>query len=153
MRRSAFSLTELLVVLLILGMLGGGLSLRSWARPSPEKEADRAMRWVLRALTLSNHTGRPFTLLLDERASKPLSLTWKDSGRIEAFPASPEFRFRLLRQGTFDNKSVYDPQWGTLTPAATIRISAPQDGGRHYLILSGYGRVRTNTDPPPGGVE
>lgn len=153
MRRSAFSLTELLVVLLILGMLGGGLTLRSWARPSPEKEADRAMRWVLRALTQSNHTGQPFTLLLDERASKPLSLTWKDSGRTEAFPASPEFRFCLLRQGTFDNKSVYAPQWGTLTPAATIRISAPQDGGHHYLILSGYGRVRTNTEPPPGGVE
>lgn len=135
--------------MLILGLLGGAAGLIRWNPASPEKEADRVLRWILRALTKANRTGRSFTLVLDD--GKAPSLRWKDATDAETFPASPGFRF--ARHGFSSPESVYSPQWGTFTPAATIRIASPRGAGHHYLILSGYGRVRAAPVPPPGGVE
>lgn len=152
LRQPAFTLVELLVVLLILGILGGASALTGWNRPSPQREADRALRWILRAMTKAQRTGRSFALVLDGgSASRAPSLRWKDAS-VERFPASSGFRFRLVRQTYSSPESVYNPQWGTFTPAATIRITAPQ-AEDHYLILSGYGRGRIASVPPPGGIE
>ncbi len=60
--KPAFALMELLVVLVILGLLGGAVTVIPWARSSPAREADRALRWMLRALTKANRTGRSFAL-------------------------------------------------------------------------------------------
>lgn len=143
---------ELLVVLLILGVLGGASALTAWNRPTPQKEADRVQRWILRAMTKAQRTGRSFALFLDGGSeSRTPSLRWNGAA-VETFPASPGFRFRLVRHGYSGSETVYSPQWGTCTPAATIRITAPQAEDR-YLILSGHGRVRIASAPPPGGVE
>ena len=82
-----------------------------------------------------------------------LQLRWMHSGETETFPASSGFRFQLVRHGMFAPESVYSSQWGTLTPAATIRITSERSTETYYLILSGYGRVRTAADPPPGDLE
>lgn len=152
--KSAFTLMELLVVLVILGLLGGAVTVIPWGRSSPAREADRALRWMLRALTKANRTGRSFALGTGFGVSEgTLQLCWGHSGDTEAFPASSGFRFRLVRHGMFAPESVYSPQWGTFTPAATIRIASERSTETHYLILSGYGRVRTAAAPPPGNVE
>lgn len=145
---------EVLVVLLILGVMAGAATTINWSRVSPEREAGRAMRWLLRSLTKANRTGRSFNLRLSAGTSTDtLALRWRDDPNVETFPAAPGFRFQLVRHGFFAPESVYSPQWGTFTPAATLRITAPQGAKPHYLILSGYGRVRTALSPPPGGVE
>ena len=152
--RSAFTLTEVLVVLSILGLMAGAAAAINWGRASPEREAGRLMRWVLRSLTKANRTGRSFTLRLSAGTSaETLALRWRDDPVVEMFPAAPGFRFQLVRHSAFAPESIYSPQWGTFTPAATVRITAPRGAKPHYLILSGYGRVRTASSPPPGGVE
>lgn len=152
--RSAFTLAEVLVVLAILGLMAGAAAAINWNRASPEREAGRAMHWILRSLTKANRTGRSFTLRIRAGASsETLALKWKDDPDEETFPAAPGLRFQLVRHSAFAPESIYSPQWGTFTPAATVRITAPRGANPHYLILSGYGRVRTASSPPPGGVE
>ena len=152
--RPAFTLTEVLVVLLILGLMAGAATTINWSRASPEREAGRAMRWILRSLTKANRTGRSFTLWLSVGTSaETLALRWRNAPDVETFPAAPGLRFQLVRHSAFAPESVYSPQWGTFTPAATVRITASRGATPHYLILSGYGRVRIASSPPPGGVE
>ena len=145
---------EVLVVLWILGVMAGAATTINWSRVSPEREAGRAMRWLLRSLTKANRTGRSFTLRLSAGTSEgTLTLRWRNDPNEETFPAAPGVRFQLFRHNFFAPESVYSPQWGTFTPAATVCITKSRGAKPHYLILSGYGRVRIASSPPPGGVE
>ena len=110
--RFAFTLTEVLVVLSILGLMAGAAAAINWGRASPEREAGRAMHWILRSLTKANRTGRSFTLRLSAGTSaETLALRWKDDPDAETFPAVPGLRFQLVRHSAFAPESIYSPQW------------------------------------------
>lgn len=149
--RAAFTLFELLAVLAILSMLGalGWSAARLGGIRSAEREADRTMRWIYRLIARADRTGQPFVLMANSHAElSTISASWQDSLRSDRLEATEGFLFRRIAGGRVF-ESVYSPQWGTFTPALTLRVRGP-DGDEHYLIVSGQGRIRTSPTPPRG---
>lgn len=143
-RRGAFTLIELLVALLILGVLGAGAGLRVWTFHTPQREADRAMRWLYGVLARADRTGQSFSLHIGDGRPSCLVAIRDGLGESERLEASEGCSFE--RRLSDIANVTYSPQWGTFTAAMTIRVRGA-GGGAHYLILSGQGRLRTAPSP------
>ena len=149
-RRAAFTLAEILIVLMIMGMLGGTwAAVGAWGRQTAAREADRAMRWLYGVLLRADNRGRSFYLSV---TSSYLMVTWLAPHATERLEASEGCSFERRagpdwRGGAYDTETVYSAQWGTFTPSMTVRVTDAHSGV-HYLILSGQGRARTSDEPP-----
>lgn len=146
--RRAFSLAEVLIVLAILAALGGSvLSVGAiWGRPTAAKEADRAMRWLYGVVARADLAGRPFDLRVDEGAQS-LQVRWEKPPSVEQLPVHSSCILRRFFAGSAMVNSHYAPQWGTFSSALTVLVR-DAEGGRHFLILSGQGQIRTSAHPP-----
>lgn len=146
--RRAFSLAELLIVLAILAALGGSvLSVGAiWGRPTAAKEADRAMRWLYGVVARADLAGRPFDLRVDEGAQR-LQVRWGKPMGVEQFSARNGCTLQRVGAGGATGSAHYAPQWGTFSSALTVLVR-DAEGKRHFLILSGQGRIRTSAHPP-----
>ncbi len=147
--KSAFTFVEVLVVVSIMVILctsllpSGFLGLNEI---SPEQEADSAAQWLTRAMIKSLRSRRHFVIECPNNVHLPyFVLRWIDD--------HPEKEFYMARgKNLFNNngatfKSFYSPRWGTLTPAMTIRVRNPVKKTEYFIIISGYGRVRTAPVP------
>ncbi|NLL37036.1 MAG: hypothetical protein GX256_05895 [Fretibacterium sp.] len=147
LRRPGLTLAELLAALLLSALLATGLSLL----PGPDgtsqkahKEAQRAELWLLRSVARSARTRRGFTLRVRDLISNTLTLTWQNPRERETFEARKGYLFCF--QGN-SSEIFYSSQWNTFTPSATIRVFHPKTWEEHFIIISGYGRIRTASFP------
>ncbi len=146
--RRAFTLVEILAVLVVVGFAGAGVALRLRERHSPEHEADRAMRWLYNIITKADRTGQSFTLRVGEGSSSCLLANWGVLHSTDRLDAQGGCVYKRLVAFLGGNKSIagvtYSPQWGTFSSALTLEVANPGSGARHYLIISGQGRLRTS---------
>ena len=144
-RKRAFTLVELLAAMMVLGIFAFSLSAFPKNRQSPEKEAEHLARWLTHLTALSNRSGRPFTIVCPGNVTRSyIEAFWQNPQGKENYTSAYGCGFTAYRGNTID--CIYTPQWGTLTPTATIKVTA----GRveHYVIVSQHGKVRTSNTPP-----
>jgi len=146
--RLGYTLAELLVVILIIGIFAGTSSviyrgLRQGR--APEREAQMLARWLTNLVTISNRTGRTFLLNVPGNVTR---------GYVEAIWLNPSGRVTytsvyggvFIRHGGAGVESLYTPQWGSMVPTITIRVGQGREV--YYVIVSQSGRVRTSRFPP-----
>ncbi len=157
--RSAFSLAELIVVLLVLTILSAciapALSSSYINASSPERvrrEADRAASWLQRVFHKALLSGRCFTLSPSSLRSRPnIVVQWTAPVEDEVFRGDGSAYF--INHALESPRSYYVPKWNILTPGLTIRVSA-SEGPRKttkalwYIVVSPYGRVSLRDTPP-----
>lgn len=150
--RPGFVLTEILAACILIGLLAGTVCFTgsSAGRGSPEKEAKLLARWLTDAVTAANRSGRSFRLICPaNEALSTVTLEWNNPFKKETY--SSLYGCRFLRLRGISPQSDYSPQWNTLTPGISIRVS--RDKAFHYTIVSGFGRIRTAPLPAPAGDE
>ena len=151
-RRAAFTLVEILTVLILLGVLataGVGLSPALRQRTAAQ-EADRLMRRLYGVMARADSRGEKFDLVVDDR-SPSLLVRWKRTQTVEKLEAARGCSLtRRSSAGAYSTTIRYTPQWGTFTSAMTVRVTGT-GGDAHYLILSGQGRIRTGATPRSRG--
>ena len=145
----AFSLIEVLVVMLILAVIGAASFTVVMRRPSAKYEAEQAMRWLYSILARSDSRGVSFALRLDSSALHPgLTADWENKGvNVDRWDAGEGCRLKRVFSGGGTSAIMYSPQWGTFTPALTVEVTGGR-GDVYYLIVSGQGRLRISETPP-----
>ena len=145
-RGFAFSLVQILVVLAVLGTGGAAnFGVITW-RPSARHEAERAMSWLYGILARADNNGMSFVLKLNSSGlASGLIADWGNNGvNVETWNAGEGCKLNRVPVGT--SKVIYSPQWGTFTPALTVKFTGG-GGDVHYLIISGQGRLRISEKP------
>jgi type II secretory pathway pseudopilin PulG len=145
---AAFSLTEVLVVILLLAFSSISFCLTRYAFQDDnvlvEKEAQELARWLSNRFALSNRSGRSFWLYcLSNRVSDTVKITWQNPLLEERY--KPFYQCMFVRYQNSVTESLYSPQWNTLLPTATLKVSRGR--AEYYVIVSQRGRVRTNKKP------
>ncbi|MDR1378891.1 MAG: hypothetical protein LBJ36_07545 [Synergistaceae bacterium] len=145
----AFSLVEILFAMLLLTFSASSLWMVRHAfqddKVFVEKEAQALARWITNRFTLSNRSGRPFGLSCPfDRASDTVKAMWQNPLREEKYNSLYQCQF-IRYQGSVV-ESLYSPQWNTLVPTATLKVSRGR--AEHYVIVSQRGRARTSKMPP-----
>jgi prepilin-type N-terminal cleavage/methylation domain-containing protein len=146
--RPGYTLTELLAALLIMGVIAGALSVVYRGAPpaneSPEKEALKLAQWLTNLATISNRTGRDFSLVCPGSAPRGVvEAVWRNPLKKDVYASAYGCKFN--RDSGADAESLYSSQWSAMTPTITIRVSRGKV--KHYVIVSRHGRVRTSRLP------
>jgi hypothetical protein len=146
---TAFSLVEVLLVTLLLTFFTGSFYVTHYAFQDDnvlvKREAQEVARWLTNRFTLSNRSGRFFSLYCHASyVSDTIKVTWQHPLQEEKY--EPFYQCRFVRYKNTATESLYSPQWNALVPTATIKVSRGR--AEHYVIISQRGRVRTDKIPP-----
>ncbi|GHS89699.1 hypothetical protein AGMMS49957_13470 [Synergistales bacterium] len=146
-RRAGFTFAEVLISLIVLSVIYASslFSANSFGGANPEKEAKSLAQWFSGLVAKANLSKRSFDLICPNGAkTNVIRVEWHFPTETEKYTAV--FNCLFNRYESVGYRSRYTPQWNSLTPAATIKVSAP--GVRdHYVIISGTARARTNKSP------
>lgn len=160
-RHRAFTLIELLISITIIGIVSGAAMIafgRFGSYTTAKREAERAVRWLYFVMERAENDGRSFSIYIDDDS---ITVLMKPRGNMQSAGGNkPELLrisdgFSFMSLGGGSARTVYSAQWGTFTPAMTIRVSRTderirsQEGDRRqYIILSGQGRIRISDSAP-----
>jgi hypothetical protein len=145
----AFTLVEVLTIGVILALFGGTIGLVRSAFESdgemPRLEALKLAQWLTGRMTISNRSGRSFSLICPGNVKENfMQIEWQNPLQIETYTSLYGCRFTRY-QGTNAPRSLYSPQWNALVPTITIQVSRGR--ADHYVVISQHGRVRTAPKP------
>ena len=150
-KRKGFSLVEVLVVLVMIGMIAGsvcmiGIGVTGRFSPAPtgqslKLEAEYARLWVEQIFWRALLERRFFKLIsvADYPAAK-LKVRWDDDLSEEEFKSN---KIAFIAEGT-EYTFNYTPMWHTLTPGVTLRVlPIGANGGSPIakITISPYCRV------------
>ena len=143
-----FTLVELLAVMLVIGVLAGTFTVFYTNSTNPnqstEKEAQKLASWLTNLATISNRTGRPFSLNCPSNVVRNyIEANWQNPSKKDIYTSAYGCKFN--RYGSSNADSLYSPQWSAMVPTITIKVS--RERAEHYVIVSQHGRVRTNKKP------
>ena len=145
----AFTLIEVLVVMAVLAVIGAaGFGVVTW-RPTARREAESAMSWLYGILARSDRSGVSFDLKVEAGAQNGgLVAVWgRKSLGSDRWDAGEGCALRRVFSGSGTNLIHYSPQWGTFTPALTVKMTGG-GGDVCYLVISGQGRLRVSDFQP-----
>jgi hypothetical protein len=95
-------------------------------------------------VTKANLSRRSFSLICSPNArTNVISVEWHFPTETEKYVVAYGCLFN--RYNSVKAESKYAPQWNSLTPAATIKVSRGKE--EHYVIISGAARARTHKTP------
>ncbi|MDR1875972.1 MAG: hypothetical protein LBQ90_13275 [Synergistaceae bacterium] len=137
-------MVEVLAVAVLLSLFAGTFGLVRSAFENadglPQQEALKLSRWLTNIMTISNRSGRSFTLRCPSNASQGfIEAVWQNPLRQEFYTSL--YGCSFIRDRSAVAASLYSPQWNSLLPAITIKVSRGR--AQHYVIVSQHGRVRT----------
>ncbi len=140
----------MLATLLVVAVLSGTIVLAGGASggQNPKKEAQRLARWLEKIIVTASRTGYPFTFVCgnsgSDRKTQETVRILRSDGKQEDYASA--YGCRFIRPNPGEN--VWSPQWGTFTPAFTVRVTNGRKTDDHYVVVSTHGRVRTSASPP-----
>ncbi|MDR1377158.1 MAG: type II secretion system GspH family protein [Synergistaceae bacterium] len=145
--KRAFTLVEVLLTIVILSFSAGTIGLVRSAFETngdlPRKEAQRLAQWLANIMTISNRSGRSFSLICPGNVTeKFIEAEWQNPLRKETYTSL--YGCGFIRESSV-SRSIYSPQWNSLVPTVTIKVSRGR--AQHYVIVSQHGRVRTTPTP------
>jgi hypothetical protein len=112
---------------------------------SPEKEARSLARWFSGLVTRSNRSGRSFEFFCPgNEARNVVEAMWLNPVEKETYTSL--YGCKFLRYQSNRAESAYSPQWNTLVPTATIKVS--RERAEYFVVISQRGRARTSPRPP-----
>jgi hypothetical protein len=152
---SAFSLAELLAVLAICLILGGGASVAlvsSFAGPPSDETAVRegkyAAQWLQRIFHKALLSGRSFVFRLSTSVPQQrLKIQWADASE-EIYDGKGRVWF--TNHSGIPAFCTYSPKWNTISPAFTIEAGSSPDRRRplKYIVVTPFCKVSYRDDPP-----
>jgi type II secretory pathway pseudopilin PulG len=156
-RRSfGFSLVELLFVLGMMTILGGGLTLtlahRLLGNESPETVREDGRKfavWLQGRMTEANRRREGFQLFFPAGLTESVLLSWNVTGSTERFTAGGGTWFSV--QGALTTRSTFTPMQFTFSPAFTLELRSekrPRAVPVCYFVASLYGRTDLRDTPP-----
>lgn len=156
-RRSfGFSLVELLFVLGVMTILGGGLTLtlahRLLGNESPEtvrEDGRKFTAWLQGRMTEANRRREGFQLFFSSGLTESVLLSWNATGSTERFTAGGKTWFSV--QGALVTRSTFTPMQFTFSPAFTLELRSerrPRAVPVCYFVASLYGRTDLRDTPP-----
>lgn len=146
MRRAAFSLTELLVVISILILLVSFSSVAYYEKSDKDllaRESEDMVLWFYSVMTLANDEGSSFKLYVTQRESGEYELRAVYDG--ESYRSAKNIytssRVNIRNEGG-SGIMTYNGKWQTMSPGLSLSIrSKKTGGGRLFLTVSVYGLV------------
>ena len=134
--------------MVVFSLLMGVLSLTRSALQDdsklPQQEALMLRQWLVDAMTISNQSGRAFSLLCAGNITENfVQVEWQNPIQTETYTSL--YGCGFIRYSSAIFSSIYSPQWHTLVPAITIKVSRGR--AEHYVVISQNGRVRTAPKP------
>ena len=156
LKRRAFTLVELLSVLLLFAIVGGGISIAavsSWIGPPSEetviREGKWAAHWLQRVFYKAMMHRKSFVFRLSPSVpQQKLVIHWVD-GEKEVYDR--EGRVWFTNHSAVMSNCTFSPLWNTVSPAFTIEVGTSSKKRRpvRYIIVNPYCRVAYR-DKPPG---
>ncbi len=148
--RGAFSLIELLIVMMIIGIVAGSVCfVFSGLRDGDKlirREAENFALWLVDRMSRAQVEECSFKLSMSQHGSKNASfrLTWQGGtlhGKTETYESSEARIFPVT--GDLSRSRLFDGEWSSMTPALTVNVKPhPADEGRTlYVVVSGAGCV------------
>jgi type II secretory pathway pseudopilin PulG len=137
-----------LACLIVVAILAGAL-VPAWrgalAGASPEKEAQSLARWFSSLTTRSNRSGRTFRLICPGTPKQNfIEAEWENPLEKEKYTSLYDYGFNRYQSNNTD--SFYSPQWNSLIPTATIKVSRGQ--AECFVVISQHARARISPSPP-----
>ena len=155
MRRNAFTLTEIVIAILVLGIMAGAMTLNSGsAKQTAKREADRIVMQLYRLIETANRKHVSFKVLFDGTEQKdyvriewqtPTTSDFYNTGYTE-LNITKGCSIQNLNNTKMDQSAlVYNlKDNGFLPPSMTLQVKAP-DESVHYIIIYVPGtRIRTS---------
>jgi prepilin-type N-terminal cleavage/methylation domain-containing protein len=144
----AFTLVEVLATVAILAFFAGTIGIVRGAfqldGEMPRREALKLEHWLNNLMTISNRSGRSFSLICPGNAPDgSIQAEWQNPLRKDTYTSLYGCRF-VRYQGSAP-VSLYSPQWNAWVPTITIKVSRGR--AEYYVVVSQHGRVRTAPKP------
>ncbi|MCE5201787.1 MAG: hypothetical protein LLF78_04675 [Synergistaceae bacterium] len=153
--RNAFSLVELIIVLLIIITLSGGITVATMGGGINEdsviqREADDLVLWLSDRMAMAQTEECGFRLYVlghgGSAVNADLTIIWL-GGRLANTSETYRSAKAYIWPESQVNQFYYDGEWQTLTPALTMSVKPmpPSKGKKLYVIVSGTGYIRVST--------
>ncbi len=156
-RGAAFTLVEIIIVIMIIGIMCGGIAVCAAGKPDGDSivrlEADEAAIWLTDRMARAQVEECNFKIWMSECNTKnaEIRLTWQDgtlNGKTELYESTKARIFPIT--GDLARTHLYNGEWNTLTPALTLNVKPmpPLKAKTLYIVMSGLGHVsvRDNVD-------
>jgi len=151
--RKGLSLVELLIVIFIASstLSGIGLAVSSAREIFALIEFKKAHVWIQGIFIEAAQTNRPFMFKYTTRSASTdtLRIQWLDTLDEKVFDTGRSCYFRGMSAS--ESFSVYSPQWHTLTPGLTLKVTTgPGSSSKKlgYIVISPYCFITIRKDPP-----
>jgi prepilin-type N-terminal cleavage/methylation domain-containing protein len=144
----AFTLIEVLAAMVIIAISAGSIGLARSAFETDgtlaRLEALKLSQWLTNRMTASNRSGRPFSLVCPGNVPENFVLAeWQNPLQTGTYTSLYGCGF-IRYQGSAP-RSLYSPQWNSLVPTITIKVSRSR--AEYFVVVSQHGRVRTTPKP------
>ena len=157
MRRKAFTLTEIVIAILVLGIMAAAMTLSPGsAKQSAKREADRIVAQLYRLIEYANRTHVSFKVLFDgteQTESVPVEWQTPTTSKFYHIGYDRELKltngFSIKNLNNMSSASQHNLVYGIgdnsfLPPSMTLQVKAP-DESVHYIIIYVPGtRIRTS---------
>ena len=169
-RQLAFTITELAIVMLILGIMAGMITLNmNVARQTAKNEADRIMTHLYRLIETANRTHVSFSVLFDGTVqTESVPVEWQTpttsqlhhTGYDRELKLSKGFSIQNLNYSLDDSDNMasigrdsFNLEYnlgnnGFVPPGMTLQVTGNDESIYYIIVSAAGGRIRTSDTRP-----
>ena len=165
MRRKAFTLTEIVIAILVLGIMAGAMTLstgsaKQTAKQTSKLEADRIAAQLYRLIEYANRTHVSFKVLFDgTEQTESVSVEWQTPTTSQFYHTGYDREIKLSNGCSIKNlnnvssKSQHNLAYDIgdnsfLPPSMTLQVKAPDESAYYIIIYVPGTRIRTSDTKP-----
>ena len=156
-KRNAFTLTEIIIAILVLGIMAGAMVVSSGsAKQTAKREADRIVMQLYRLIEYANRTHVSFKVLFDgSEQTESVPVEWQTPTTSRYHHTGYDRELKLSNGCSIQNLNnmssasqhnlVYDIGDNSfLPPSMTLEIKAPDESAYYIKIYVPGTRIRTS---------